>query len=224
MQKLICFIVVLIVLFETNSSAQQFQAGLTAGAAATDIPGLTSGTHFNKLGFTVGGLVSTAISSKTVVQLEINYIQKGASQKPDSNNNGSFRFSFNYLEVPLIFRRHLHLMIFKKPSNQFDLEGGVSVAKLFSYTYIDQTHYAQTLPNNYYNKTDASLLVGLDYNFTSNFIFCFRYTNSVIPVIKKSPVTSNQLLFYSLNKGQNVVLQFTIKFVFSPNAKGQSPQ
>ncbi len=222
--KINLFLIVLVfILILAQARAQRFEAGLTAGAAAADIPGLTY--NFSKLGFTVGGLVSTAISTKTLVQLEINYIQKGASHAPtDSLNNGSFRYSFNYLEIPLIFRRHLHFMIFKKPSTNFDLEGGASVARLFSYNYVDATHYPQGIPSGTLNNTDVSLIAGLDYNFTSNLIFCIRYTNSVIPVFVKSKLPSNQFLFYSLNKGQNAVFQFTLKFVFSPNKKEQSPQ
>src|ERR1017187_8739910 len=99
MQRVACFILFFSLLFITNSSAQRFQAGLTAGGIASDIPGMDTRDNdadFTKLGYTVGALVSTAISSKALVQLEINYIQKGTAQKPDSLNNGSFRYSFNY--------------------------------------------------------------------------------------------------------------------------------
>lgn len=209
----------LLLLILNVSIAQRFRAGLTAGAVATDVAG--SGTrdrftHFNKLGFIAGGIVNTAINEKNIFQLEINYVQKGSLQRPDSANNDYFKLSFNYLEIPILFRRHLHFTMFKKPSNRFDLEGGLSIGRLIYSELIGNTNYTQSIDPKNFNKTDVSILAGIDYNFNSNLYFCFRYSNSVIPVTKKNPAPGPTIVYLpaTFNQGNNLVFQFSVKYVF----------
>lgn len=208
-------------LFILNVSiAQRFRAGLTAGAVATDVAGAGTRdnfTHFNKLGFTAGGIVNTTLNEKNVFQLEINYVQKGSLQRPDSANNDYFKLSFNYVEIPLIFRRHLHFTLFKKPSTRFDLEGGVSVGRLIYSELIGNTNYTQSIDPKNFNKTDVSILAGIDYNFNSNLYFCLRYSNSVIPVTKKNPAPGPALVYLpaAFNQGNNLAFQFSFKYIFS---------
>src|SRR5947207_15778391 len=70
------------------ANAQRFNAGITAGALASDLVGLDSyDTDYNKAGFTFGGFVNTHIGDKKLLQFEIYYIQKGSLQPADSTNN-----------------------------------------------------------------------------------------------------------------------------------------
>src|ERR1700744_5451935 len=65
------------------STAQTFQAGFYGGASVSDIPGtdnVDNDVDFQHLGFTLAGTVSTKISPKTTLQMEIRFIQKGAQQ------------------------------------------------------------------------------------------------------------------------------------------------
>ncbi len=213
-----CFLTVL-----GFSQEPRFKAGLTGGLVASDIPGTDTRDNdvdYNKLGFTLGALVNTRVNDKTLVQLEINYIQKGTEQKPDSNNQGYFKLSLNYIEVPLLIRRRLHFSVFKRPSTNFDLEAGASYGKIFSMAYVDGTNTPATLNPAAFNQTDISLLFGVDYNFNPNWAFCIRYTNSLIAAIKTDPLPAGykylSALPYTFNHGDNVVIQFTIKFAFGP--------
>ena len=195
--------------------AQLFRAGFTVGFVASDVDGMDARDNDNDythLGFTLGGIVNTDLSSKYVLQMELNYIQKGHTDLPDSNNNGHYRFSFDYIEIPLLIKRHLH---FKKETsfmNKFDIEAGASVGQMVRHS-IYQNGSLNPIDMSYVNKTDVSVLVGVDYNFTKNVFFCFRFTDSVIPVIKHG-VIPNYLKLLVFNQGANMTAQFTFKFVF----------
>src|SRR3954462_14677906 len=82
----------ILILFTVNYAssicvAQRFKAGLTAGLVATDVNGNDPVDHdndFNKLGYVFGGFVNIPLSSKAVAEFEINIIQKGTLQNPDT--------------------------------------------------------------------------------------------------------------------------------------------
>ncbi|MGZ6413452.1 MAG: outer membrane beta-barrel protein [Bacteroidia bacterium] len=107
---------------------QRFVPGLLVGLDATDIVGMDPrDTDYHKAGFLAGGLVSTKLSEKNSLQFEIRYIQKGSTQPADSSNNYIFRkFSFDYVEVPLILKHKIKFNINKKPVDRFFIEAGLS--------------------------------------------------------------------------------------------------
>ncbi len=227
MKWIITTITLITILLPNTSLGQHFRAGLTGGFVGSDVAGAhTRGNknQFNKLGFTIGGLVNFTISEKNTFQLEINYIQKGSLQRPDSANLGYFKYTFNYIEVPFIFRRRLHFTLFKKPSSRFDLGGGISIGRLLFSQFIGDNNYIQSFDTNEFNKTDVSILVGIDYNLTSNLDFCFRYSNSIIPVTKKNTSPGPTLVYLpvTINQGNNMVFQFCIKYVFG-KSEGSIP-
>jgi hypothetical protein len=121
------------------------------------------------------------------------------------------------VEIPLLFKRHIRFNFKKKPFTKIDLEGGVSYGKMVQRKVIgnSNTQLSNTAP--YYNTNDVSLLVGADYNFSKNVYFCFRYSNSVIPVIKRNALRPG-FISYTYNKGNNLVFQFSFKFVFGGTA------
>lgn len=214
---------IIVVFFFTTClcKAQRFNAGFTGGAAVSDVAGSNTrdkGNHFNKLGFVAGGIVCSNLNDKITLQLEINYTTKGTLQKPDSANNGYFKLGLHYVEVPLIFRKRFHFTIFKKPTDRFCIEAGASLGRLVHYTYVNN-NYLMAYDANNLNKTDVSLLAGIDYNISKNIYFCFRYSNSIIPVTKKNtpPGPGYIYLPVTFNQGNNMVFQFSIKFIFGNN-------
>ncbi len=214
-QKLLLGIIFTLLLV-TSSRAQEeqrFRVGLTAGLLTSGIPGTGANSH--KAGFTGGLLVNTSLKKSRILQMEINYIQKGASQFPDSANTNYFKYVFNYLEVPVLIRRRLHFTMFKKPTSSFELEAGASFGRLITYSYTGSTNYLQYLDPSTLNKTDISLLVGLNYIITPNLYLCLRYSNSVIPVLKHDGAITSSNLVYTFNAGNNVDFQITLKYVFS---------
>ena len=198
-------------------SQNRFKVGLLAGAVATDVKGMDlrdADNDFNKLGFTIGGFVQSAFTKTLTGQLEINFIQKGSMQRPDSTNNGYYNLQLNYVEVPLLIKKRIQFAVFKIPTNKFELEAGVSFAKLFysNYTVDNSTAYLNPAT---INSIDVSLLGGVSYNFTKNFTFNIRYSNSIVAPIKHDAQISNvNFLPYSFNAGNNMVFHFTLKYVF----------
>ena len=208
----------LVVFMHFNMFGQsRFNAGISAGAVATDVNGMDlrdNDNDFNKLGFTVGGIVHSELTKNIALQFEINFIQKGTLQRPDSLNQGYYALKLNYLEIPVIFTRKLHFNVYRVPVDKFDLELGVSAAKLVnvSYTVDNMNNF---LDPSKINSLDVSVLFGVNYHITSQFIFNIRYSNSVVPPIKHEAVISNiNFLPYTFNAGNNMVFQFTLKYIF----------
>jgi hypothetical protein len=203
-------------LAQSSSTPSRFRAGISLGAVATDIPGTDTrdnDSDFKKLGFTFGALVSTELSAKNTLQLEINFTQKGAQQDPDTLNNDYFRLALNYIDVPLIFRHKLHLNIRRKPMDKLEIEAGASFDRLISYAYTDGTNYPRTVNPNTLNSTTASVLAGLNFHLTPHIYFTLRYSNSFIPALKRNSVPP-AFYRYAYNSGNNQVVLFAVKYVF----------
>jgi hypothetical protein len=218
----VCFILPLFLFYVPALHAQnpngpsRFRAGLSFGAVATDIPGLDqkdNDSDFHKLGLSFGGIVSTYLSSKNTLQLEINYIQKGSASPPDSGNLNSYKFALQYIEVPIVFKHKLHINIRRKPADRLEIEGGVSFGRLIKFTNTDESNSPIAVNENLLNATDVSLLGGLSFDLTPNISFCIRYSNSVIPVIKRNTIPTYQLI-NAFNMGNNEVVFMGVKYVF----------
>lgn len=216
----------IIILLTISIHAQKFNAGFSGGLVVSDIDGADTrdtDNDFHKLGFTVGGIVNTQLTKKTLLQFEINYIQKGSMQPPDSLNNGYFKIALGYVEIPLLVRRQIYFNWKGKKINKIDLEAGVSYGKMVQRKVIGNMNYVLNNTDEYYNTNDVSVLIGADYNFTKNVLFCFRYSNSVIPAIKRNAIMPG-FYTYNYNKGNNLVFQFSFKFLFGAKQKNDTPK
>lgn len=223
--KKIIFIV-LIILHCLTASAQRFRAGISAAFIASDVYGADivpdsdawNNTDFRKAGALFGGCVNTSFGERTLLQMEINYIQKGTQQHGDSTGYGFYKFSFNYVEVPLLIKYRLHFNINGKSAKGFDIHAGISAGKLIG-SKAQGTNFYAVNDYTYLNRTDVSLLAGIGYNFSEHFNFSFRYSNSLIPVFKRN----NSPIFFaqSLNVGNSMVLHFMLQYIFG--ARKQAP-
>lgn len=218
-------LIITLILIAGNTTAQKFNAGFSGGLVVSDIDGADTrdtDNDFHKLGFTAGGVVNTQLTKRTLFQFEINYIQKGSLQPPDSLNNGYFKIALAYVEIPLLIRRQIYFNWKGKKVNKIDLEAGVSYGKMVQRKVIGNTNYILSNTAQYYNTNDVSILVGADYNFSKNILFCFRYSNSVIPVIKRNAIRSG-FYTYAYNNGNNLAFQFSFKFIFGAKQKTDTP-
>ncbi len=199
-----------------ETKAQTFRAGFTTGLVATEVNGATRSGHFHKAGVSLGLLVNTHINKKNIFQMELNYVQKGSFYRGDSLGNGRFRIALNYVEIPFLVRHKIHFLKRGKPVNRVDLEFGGSYGRMVSHRAVDGQNTILPPSNYLYNYNDISLLAGFDINITPKFIFCFRYSNSIIPSIKRN---SPNLYFitYTFNRGNNMVMLFSLKFIFGNN-------
>ena len=219
------FIAIAAITLGTEIKAQsRFNAGITLGAVATDVKGMDlrdNDNDFNKLGFTVGGIVNSQITRNLALQFEINFIQKGSMQRPDSLNMGYYNLRLNYLEIPIMIKRKLHFYVFKVPNDRFDVEVGLSFAKLV-YSNYSVDNMSNYLNPSTINPLDVSLLGGINFHISQNFLFNIRYSNSVMPPIKRDAQISNvNFLPYSFNAGNNMVFQFTLKYLLKGSRSGK---
>ena len=213
------FFVLLLVVAGGIANAQRFRAGLTLGATATDIDGMDTrdqDNDFNKLGYTLGGIINTKLNEKNDLQVEINYIKKGTMQLPDSNNNGYYKLALDYIEVPFILRHHVKFNMGKMEVKKFDWELGLSVGRLVNSSW-ERGNYLYDIDMSKINTTDVSFLLGLSYSFSSNISLNFRYSNSLIPAVKHD-VIPGYLITYYYNTGNNMVFQIALKFTFGGSA------
>lgn len=204
-----------------SSFSQSFNAGIGAGLTVSEINGANTDPNrrgFHKLGVTLGGVANFRIAKKTLFQFEINYIQKGSMQPPDSLNNGYYKIALGYIEIPVLIRQQIFFNWKGKRINKVDIELGASYGKMFQRTVYGNTNYQLNNTESYYNTNDISLLAGIDYNFTNNICFNFRYSNSVIPTIKRNALV-NGFISQTFNRGNSMVFQFGFKFLFTTKKK-----
>lgn len=206
-----------------NISSQVFKAGFSAGLTVSDINGANTAPNrknFHKLGF-AGGLVANArVAERSLIQFEINFTQKGSMQPPDSLNNGYYKISLGYVEIPVMLRQQIFFNWKGNRINKVDLEFGASYGRLVQLNVVGNTNYTLNGSTNdqYYNTNDVSILAGFDFNFTKNICFNFRYSNSVIPAIKRSALRAG-FVSQTFNRGNNMVFQFGFKFFFGAKQK-----
>jgi hypothetical protein len=219
MRKLVCILILGVFCVEMH--AQRFRAGISGGVTISDINGADTRDNdndFNKLGITLGGIVTTSLNTKWKGQMELNFTQKGSLQPPDSNNNGYYKIAFSYIEIPVLVKRKIRFSIRKKRVERMDFEFGFSYGRIIAASLVGNSNYNLPVSSKYINFNDVSLLAGLDYNFSQNFILCVRYSNSVIPVIRRNAPT-NFNYTYTLNRGNNMVFQLSFKVLFGTAGK-----
>lgn len=209
--------------FFKYASAQTFQAGFYVGASVADIPGtdnIDNDDDFVHLGFTLAGTVSAQITPKTKVQMEIRFIQRGASQNPPTDSNGFvqldsgfFKMTLNYVDVVIGIKHAIHFNLHNVATDKYGIEAGVSVGALVGYSYsVQNVNYSLNL-----SPIDISPYVGLYYNVTPHFYIEGRYSNSVLSALVHDNTNANSFYnFYygTWDAGHNVGFTFTLGFVF----------
>ncbi len=208
-------LVALLALVINEASAQKFKMGVIAGFVASDVVGIDpQDTDFHKAGVTLGGLLNTKISENNSIQFEILFTQKGSLQPADSANNYNFyKLSLNYVEVPLMFRHNIIFNIKQKPVDRFYIEAGPSYGRIVS---IKENSNGNIITNvNNFNKNEVALNVGIGSRILKNLYFNVRFSNSIISAVKNNKQL-NSFIWYTYNKGDNVVMSFSLRYVFDP--------
>ncbi len=200
----------------------KFRGGIAFGLTVSDINGADTRDNdndFSKLGLAGGFVVNTDLNKKNVLQMEMNYIQCGSLQRPDSMNNGYSNISLSYIEIPFVIRHHVKFSIRKKPVEKLDLEFGASYSRLLTQQAIGNNNYVIYGSRGFYNDNLASIILGANYTISRNFYFCVRYSNSVIPAIKRNALHLYNIT-YTLNKGNTMVFNLSFKYIFN----GKKPE
>jgi hypothetical protein len=205
-------IFLLFLIGENNLFAQKFTPGLIAGVVATDLIGIDpTDTDFHKVGFMLGGLLTTRLSSRNSLQFEILYTRKGSLQPADSSNNYVlYDLSLDYIEIPLLYKHGIKFNIGKKTMDRFYLEAGPSFGRLLK-TNINTNGNYYFVGN--FKKNEFAINLGAGAKLINNVYFNIRFSNSILAIVDHlNP--NNGFFFATFNKGHNMLFSFTLKYLF----------
>ena len=177
-------------------TAQDFNGGVLGGLAASEVSGdRLSGP--NKAGIYAGVFVNRYFSPRSSVQMELDFIQKGSRENPDSSNNyQSYLLRLNYIEMPVHYKYDF--------AERGTLEAGVSLGVLI-HSYEEANGY-EWVSGPDFKSTDFSFNFGVYYTLMENLRINIRYSNSILAI---RPHSQGQT--YRWNKGQyNEVLSFVL--------------
>lgn len=217
-------LLLVIMLSHGRLQAQRFSGGLSLGLVATDISGAENRHPHNvfiKMGYSAGGLINVKMNDKWRFQFELNYTLKGSYLPQDSHYTTYYKIALSYVEMPLLFKRKVILSLPKKGWDRLELEAGFSIGKLLNYAVTGYSNYVIPAGKDPFNSYEPAILLGADYRLTKHFYFCFRYSNGFIPVVKHGTQVST-LRRLTYNRGNNMVLLFSIKFIFNAGKDGRN--
>jgi len=184
-----------------TAKSQDFHGGVLGGLAASEISGdRLQGP--NKAGIYAGAYVYRYFSAQSSFQMELDFIQKGSRENPDSTNAyHSYLLRLNYVEIPVHYRYDF--------MDRASLEAGLSLGVLIHH-YELADGYEWVSGADKFKPVDLSFNFGLFYTLTDNLRFNVRYSNSILPVRAHSGGAT-----WRANKGQyNEVLSFVLFYEF----------
>ena len=180
---------------------QRFNGGLHAGVVASQVSG-DEQAGFNKAGIYGGGYVNLYFSTKSSVQLEMNFIQKGSRKNPNPDKGDPVKYlcRLNYVEMPLMYKLDI--------GKRLTFEAGAAVAYLVSSLEEDQN--GEVDPYLQFKKYEVSLIGGGYFNISKHFIVNVRYENTFPLLPIRAHASRAQ---YMLNKGQyNSLIVFSLQY------------
>jgi hypothetical protein len=217
MKQLSRYIILLLIffLFALQAKSQNFNGGLMAGVAGSQVAGDiiytgqdTLGLYgFHKAGVFAGGFVNLQISENSAFQMELEYFQKGSRQNPDSANNYSqYLFRVNYIELPVLYQYIA--------GKRFKFEFGPSLGFLIN--YYEESNYYEIKGGNPPAKVSFQMNAGLYINITQHLMVNIRTNNSMLN-IRSDNATGDILRIFPGNYGQfNDCLVFSLFYEFKP--------
>jgi len=201
---LIIFILLIFIVFPASS--QQFNGGIMAGVAGTQVAGDTY-SGFHKAGIFAGGYVNLQISKHSAFQMELEFFQKGSRENPDSSNNfNQYLFRVNYVELPVLYQYII--------SKRFKVEAGPSLG--FLVNYYEENNYYEIKGGNRPASVTFQINAGLYIYLANRLMFNIRTNNSLLN-IRSDNATGDILRIFPGNYGQfNDCLVMSFIYQFKP--------
>ena len=196
-------IIVILFLIQIKCVGQRFNGFVYTGISTSQVSGDALG-GFDKAGVILGAGVVSDVSRnhKTLVGMEIGYIQKG-SRKPSKLAQGdvaTYLLRLNYLEVPLYLKHAI--------TSKFYAYAGGAIGVLTSSLEENEMGVSYDVP---FNKFDVSILGGMEYEITSHWHMNLRLIQSVAPIRE----FGGEVPYAFFDNGQyNTVLAFTLNYFF----------
>ena len=189
------FFLIILFIFQFNSSAQEFNAGILSGLSTTQVSG-DNLAGYNKAGLIIGGFVNRDIAQSLALQIEMMYIQKGSSNPKVENLIAEI--NLEYIEIPLT--------LVLKSSEKINFDFGIHISALIDGYYKDIYGILENQIE--FNDYEFGAVVGIAYKLNEKMSLCTRLSNSIIPIANHA---SGQT--YRLNKGKyNTGLNFIISY------------
>lgn len=178
---------------------QRFEGGVMLGFAVTQIDGDNLG-GYNKPGIRGGGWVNTPVSGNLILQLELEFIQKGSKiSEQELNSKQYYHACLNYLQAPILVKTSL--------MDRLTGEAGIAGSYLFT-SLEDLDGYGFIEADPAFDQFELSGLIGLNYHLTKDLIGHIRFNYSLLPV---RPHPGDQ--YYWLDRGQyNNALLFSLYY------------
>lgn len=197
MKKILLFLLFVAILLP--ASAQRFHGGAMLGLAATQIDGDNLG-GYNKPGIRGGGWVNTEVWENVVMQLELEFIQKGSKiSQSELKNQEYYHARLNYIQTGVL----------AKTSLLPRLNGEAGIAGSYLVTSLEDKDgggFLEAEPP--FDLFEFSGLVGLNYELNERFTMNVRLNYSLLPV---RPHPGQQV--YWLDRGQfNNAMLFSLYY------------
>lgn len=199
-------IMLILTLSAFGLKGQQFNGGIMAGVAGTQVAGDTF-YGFHKAGIFAGGFVNLQFTEHSVMQMELEYFQKGSRENPDSANNYTqYLFRVNYIELPVLYQYIA--------SKRFKIEVGPSAGFLVGW-YEERDEY-EIKGGNRPARVTLQINAGLYVNLTEHLMVNLRTNNSLLN-IRSDNATGDVLRIFPGNYGQfNDCLVLSLYYQFTP--------
>ena len=171
MQKVIfsLFFIFFIVAPHEALLGQRFIGGLSVGTQFGQIDG-DDMAGYHKFGFVAGPYVSTILSDRWQLSLELLYSQQGSRLSSSDGFNAAFdKIQLNFVEVPLLIN-------FKEW--KFHVKGGFSFQRIIDTKLIDVTGEDVTDQFSLQNNS-AAVVIGVTYYSSDRFGYQFRWTKGI---------------------------------------------
>ncbi len=204
----IIFWVIILVTFHSQTFSQRFDAGVIAGAIASQVSGDRL-AGYNKPGFEFGGLVSTSLSEKFDLSFQITFIQKGSRKNinAEAGDFSYYRMRLNYVQVPVLIQYNF--------SKKLRFEAGTGIAVLLSSSEEDESGSLEFAARKEFSKFEWTMMASMNYMLWENFFLILGIENSMLPI------RNFQLGEVRLDRDQyNSLLRFSIRYIFKPQKSG----
>ena len=172
--------------------AQEFNGGAMAGVVGSQVAGDTY-SGFHKAGIFAGGFVNYQFTKRSILQMELEFFQKGSRKNPDYEKNDfdQYLFRVNYVELPVLYQWKLN--------DRLKFEAGPSVG--FFISYFEEKNEEEIKDGNRPAAVTLQVNAGFCLSLTRNLIFNFRTNNSMINIRSES-ATGDVLRIFPGNYGQ----------------------
>lgn len=169
------FLACIITIFcSVQTKAQSFKGGVLLGVNGSQIDGDTH-SGYDKSGLICGIYTYTALSEKNALQIEIEYIGKGARKKNTETDPTFYKSSLHYIEIPIFFKRQLKKKIIG--------EVGIGFGYLLKYSEEDEYGEIPLDKSAQFKPLEISTIVGIGYKISEQLTAKLRFSYSAIPVV-----------------------------------------